>query len=200
MTSVVDVMNRGLSKLGTDRVVSRLDDNKRAREMDACYDSLRDAELCANRWRFSLKRASLTALSSAPIGTQFTLEYQLPTDCLQLVQVGEFYVPSLTDYRLSDEAPFSVEGRKILTNFPAPLFIRYVSQVTDPNQFDACFIESLGAMLGQQTCEALTGSSTKKDDLMKDYAFWIDRAITANAIETPPQAVADDAWIVARIS
>lgn len=200
MASETEVINVGLSKLGTNRCTSRLDTGKGPEEMNARYDSIRDAELRRNRWRFSLKRTELTALSSVPIGTQYTLEYQLPSDCLQLIQVNEFYCASLTDYRGSDEAPFSLEGRKILTCFPAPLFIRYVARITDATQFDACFVESLGARLAYETCEAITGSSSKKQDMMADYKQAIDEAKMANAIETPAQAIADDSWVTARIS
>jgi hypothetical protein len=200
VASETDVINRALSKLGTSRCSSRMDEGKGPEEMNANYDLIRDAELRRNTWRFSLGRASLTALSSVPLGTNFTLEYQLPSDCLRLVQVAEFFVASLTDYRTRDESPFSLEGRKILTNYPAPLFIRYVKKITDASQFDAAFVESLASRLAYETCEAITGSSSKKDDLMKDYGRSLDEAVVANAIEVPPAIVLDESWVLARVS
>jgi hypothetical protein len=198
MASEIQIINRALSKLGTNRITSRSDISKPAREADACYEIVRDAELRRNLWRFSLARAQLSALSSTPT-TQYAKEYQLPADCLRVVMVGESYVASLSDYRSGDEALFSIEGRKILTDLTAPLNIRYVQKVTDAGLYDACFVESLAARLAYEMAEGITGSTSKKQGLYDDYRLTIDEAVSANALEVYPAVVADDTWVMGRL-
>ncbi len=200
MASEIYIMNRAASKLGADRISDRSDDTKVARELDACFDSVRDAELRAHTWRFSLSRASLTALVTVP-GFGYSYEYQLPTDCLRVVQVGDYFWTSLSDYRSTDESPFSVEGRKILTDLPAPLHIRYVRKMadTDAQQFDGLFVEVLACRVAIEICEAVTGSTGKKDGLAADYKERLMEALQANDLEIPPVPPPDDSWVATRV-
>ncbi len=201
MASEIYIMNRAASKLGADRFTDRSDTNsKAASEIDACFDSVRDAELRAHTWRFSLARAALSPLVTVP-PFGFTLEYQLPTDCLRVIQVGDYYWTSLSDYRGTDESPYSVEGRKLLTNLPAPLNIRYVRKMddTDAEQFDGIFVELLACRVAIETCEAITGSTSKKDSLAADYKDRLMEALQANDLEIPPTAPPDDTWMATRV-
>jgi hypothetical protein len=50
---------------------------------------VRKAELRKRHWSFAIKRAALPALADAPTWG-FGYAYQLPTDYLRLMQVGEF--------------------------------------------------------------------------------------------------------------
>jgi len=200
MASEIQIINLGLGMLGADRITGRSDESKGAREMDACFDHVRDAELRAHNWRFSLTRAELSALSSTP-AFQYAYEYQLPTDCLKVIQVGEYYCQSTTDFRSGDEAPFIIEGRKLLTDITAPLRIRYVRKMTadDAQQFDAAFVLLLAARVADFTCEAITGSTSKREALMASAKKYLDDASRADAIETAPGTLADDSWLMARL-
>lgn len=195
----VDIMNTAAVKLGTNTINIRLDQSTAAIVFNTRYESVRDAELRRNLWRFAIKRVELSALSSVPLGTQFTTEFQLPSDYLRLVQVAESYVSSQTNYRTVDESLYSIEGRKLLTNWPAPLLIRYVYRVEDTSQFDATFKEVLAARLAYECCETIVGSSSKKGDIWKDYQQALDEAKQSNAIEVYPQVQPDESWIMARI-
>lgn len=200
MASEIFTMNRAASKLGADRISDRSDNTKVARELDACFDSVRDAELRAHTWRFSLARAELSALSTTP-AFGFDYEYLLPTDCLRVVQVGQYYWADLSDYRGSDVSPFSIEGRKLLTNLPAPVELRYVRRMTDTDaeQWDALFVETLACRLAIEICEAVTGSTSKKDGLAADYKDRLMEALQANDLEIPPTLPPDDTWMATRV-
>jgi hypothetical protein len=199
MATDVDVINNALDRIGTDPITSRAQNTSAAKWMNRRFDNLRDAELC-KRWRFAITRVELTASVTVPVGTLYTVQYDLPSDCLQMVQVSEWYFPSMTDYRTGPEAPFVREGRALLTNEPSPLFLRYVKQVTDPTDWDPWFIECLGARLAYEGCERVTGSSGKKQDLLRDYRMVLDEAIAADAIEVAPDVLADESWLIARVS
>lgn len=199
MASQVEIANRALTKVGEARILSLSDDVEAARTVDSLWDVVRDAELRIRVWRFAISRVSLAALVSTP-DWGFDYEYQLPSDCLRVLQVGEYYPGvSLSDYRNADESEWKVEGRKILTNEAAPLKIRYVAQITDTGQWDAAFTESFACRLAAEVCERLTQSNTKKQIAWDEYKQAVSMAVRANAIESAPEPIPDDAWVLARL-
>ena len=199
MASQVEIANRALTKLGAARIISFGDDNKQARSVNSMFDVVRDAELRAHLWSFTIKRSSLPSLTTTP-DWGYDYEYQLPSDCLRLLEVNDIYPgPNLSDYRNSSTQEYVIEGRKILTSEAAPLKIRYVSRVVDTTQWDATFVEAFACRLALEMCEDLTQSNTKKELLMSDYGRAIMMAVRANAIELPPKDLPDDSWAMSRL-
>lgn len=199
MASQVEIANRALTKVGEARILSLGDDVEAARVISSLWDNVRDAELRARNWNFSIARASLAALVTTP-DWGFEYEYQLPTNCLRVVQVDEYFPGvSLTDYRGASEAAYQIEGRKILTNIAAPLKIRYVSRVEDTGTWDGAFIEAFACKLAVEACERLTQSNTKRDMAWKEYNEALRVAVFSDAIENPPEALPDDTWVMSRL-
>ena len=199
MASQVEIANRALTKLGAARIISFGDDNKQARAIQSMYNIVRDAELRSHLWSFSVRRVEIPALSTTP-GWGFDLEYNLPADYLRLLQVDEFYVgPDMSDYRNGSTAQYMLEDRKILTNFPAPLKIRYQARVTDSTQYDATFVEALASRLAMELAQDLTQSSGNKQLADEDYKRAIKTAIRCNAIEQQHQDMPDDTWAFSRL-
>lgn len=199
MSSQVEIANRALTKVGEARILSLGDDVEAARVVSAVWDSVRDSELRARNWNFSITRSSLAALVSTP-DWGFSYEYQLPSDCLRVLQVGEYFPgASLTDYRSASDAEYQIEGQKILTNIGAPLKIRYVSRVEDTGTWDSAFVEAFACKLAIEVCERLTQSNTKRDMAWREYGDALRSAALADAIENPPEPLADDAWVLSRI-
>ena len=199
MASQVEIANRALTKLGAARIISFADDNKQSRSVNSMFNVVRDAELRAHLWSFTIKRDSLPALTTTP-AWGYDYEYQLPPDCLRLLEVDDIYPgPNLDDYRNANTQEFTIEGRKILTNKNAPLKIRYVSRVADTTQWDATFVEAFACRLAMEMCEDLTQSNSKKESVKDDYDTAIMMAIRANAIELPPQDLPDDSWVMSRL-
>lgn len=200
MASSVDIANSALTKLGEVRIMALTDNVKAAREINAVFELRRNAMLRAYNWNFAMTRTQLSALSDSP-SWGYTYQYQLPSDCLRVVQVGEYYnIPGLSDYiGGTDNEPFKIEGSTIVTDFGAPLKIRYVRRVTNSGEFDALFCEALASDLAYTCCEAITQSNTKKESAKAERKEAIMTAIRTNAIELPPQAIQDDSWIMSRL-
>jgi hypothetical protein len=199
MASQVEIANRALTKLGAARIISFGDDNKQARAVQSMFAIVRDAELRAHIWSFSLKRASLAALTSTP-DWGFEYEYELPSDCLRLIQVNDFYQgPSMDDYRNQSTAEYILEGNKILTDYAAPLKIRYIKREEDTAQWDATFVEAFACRLAAEMAEDLTQSNQKKDAAWKEYQQALSLAIRSGAVEQQPQDMPDDSWMLSRI-
>lgn len=198
--SEVAICNAALSKLGAGSITALTENVKNAREMSLRYASVRRAELRRRRWKFSIARASLAALASAP-NADYARQFQLPNDYLRLIEGGDIAsFADLSDYRTANgRALYSIEGRLLLTSLGAPLKIRYIGDVTDTSLFDPAFDESFASRLAYECCEAITQSTTKQDQCLRDYRMSILEGARANAIETPATDPADSEWVLARM-
>lgn len=199
MASNVEIANRALTKVGAKRIIALTDNTKEAREINSMFAIVRDAELRAHNWRFSIKRASLAAHADTPT-FGFSYQYRTPADCLKILEVGDYYPGAeLTDYVNADDSAYAYENGFILTDYVAPLNLRYVARIEDPTMFDALFVESFACKLAMEIAEPLTQSNTKRDQATREYQFAVREAIRSSSIEKPPVKVADDTWLLARL-
>lgn len=175
--------------LGVKTIASLDESSVNARAADLVYEDERDAELRAHDWNFAITRASIAADGTEPIFTK-TNYFSLPANCLRVLP------PDPEDNFNSRD--WQVEGRKIATNEDSPLELRYVKQVTDPNEMDALFRKALSARIALQLCEKLTQSNVKKRDLAAIYEATIREARKANAFENVAKKPPDDEWITVR--
>lgn len=199
MASEVDAVNVALTLLGENRITSLDDDVKQAREAKAIFEINRNALLAGYAWSFALFRRQLAALAEVP-AFQFSTYYQLPTGCLRVVQVGDFFPGvDLTDYRSAPVDEFEIEGRKIATNLGSPLNFKGVDTITDVNTWSANFLKAFAAYLAFDLAEPLTQSQSKKESAGQALTREISLAVRANAIQLPPKKLADDEWLLSRL-
>lgn len=205
--TIVEIVNMALTRLGEGHIVSMSDNTKPAREANTIYQATKDALLAGYNWSFSKTRAILTATLTAPV-FEYTLAYDLPADCLRVLFVGDYYVGlNLADYLGMPAELFTIEGRQILTDMgtiTAPstsnkINIRYIKKEDDVTKFSANFTSALVAKLAESLAEPLTQSETKRARAEQTFKDEIKIAIRANAIELPPQHLADDSWILSRL-
>lgn len=187
-TSDVAIANLALQKLGAKRIESLTQDHPNARSLNTAYTSIRDAELRRYAWGFSVARASIAADGAQTTWGSWN-RFSLPNDFIRLIRDDE-----------TGQAPdWRIEGLYIVTADAAPLQIRYISRVTDPNAFDSLFLEAFACKLALQTCKEITGSTTTKTDVNGDYRFAIAEATRVGAIEKEAQQFPEDDWIGARL-
>jgi len=197
--SNVAIANLALTKLGDLRILNLTDNTKPAREVNAVFDMTRDYLQRRFSWRFCIKRANLAADTTVPLW-DWAYQYQIPTDCMRILQVGQWYPsPDLSDLISTGGQEYVLEGKYILSNQAGPLKLRYLSRVTDPVQFDAAFDMAFSAYLAYILAEPLTASAEQKQMAYNDYRNAIKDAVIANAIENPPESLADQTWILARL-
>lgn len=189
MASDVEMANRALQKLGATRITSLTDNSTNARSCNFAFQPVKLAELRKHPWNFAIDRASLAADAVPPAWGKAN-SFQLPSDFLRLA-------PDYPEYNFNDK-DWQIEGRKILTDDGAPLYIRYIKNVTDPNQMDPLFREAFATKLAIEICEELTQSNTKKAELKQDYELIIREAKKTNAIENISAEPAEDTWISER--
>jgi hypothetical protein len=202
MASEVDIANLCLSILGKPSIASLTDTSNAARVINIEYDMIRRGLLEGpGIWRFSVKRASLPALSGAPVSGPFTTMFAMPTDCIRPIQVGDMYAGlDLSDYRQGPtDADYSIEGRNILCDYGAPLSLQYIYDITDTTQFNPNFVVCFAAHLAWTCCERLTGSDAKQAAALARKDTATRAALASSALVNPPNYPGDDSWILARM-
>lgn len=190
MASKVEICNRALQKLGAKRIVSIDEDSRNARSCNIAYDPVRKALLRSHPWSCAIARASLAADSTAPSWGRANA-FQLPANFIRLVD-------NYPEQR-SNSKDWIIEGKKILTNDSAPLNIRYVYDLDDPNIMDALYREAFAAQLAWELCEEITQSTSKKQELSADVRQILAEARRANAIEKMPEEAVEDTWLSVRL-
>lgn len=197
--SNVAIANLALTKLGDLRILNLTDNTKPAREVNAVFDMTRDYLQRRFSWRFCIKRANLAADTTVPLW-DWAYQYPIPTDCMRILQVGQWYPsPDMSDLISTGGQEYVLEGKYILSNQAGPLKLRYLSRVEDPVQFDSAFDMAFSAYLAYILAEPLTASAEQKQMAYNDYRNAIKDAVIANAIENPPESLADQTWILARL-
>lgn len=189
-TSNVAIANLALQKLGAKRITSLTEDSPNARTMNACFEHQRDLELAKHRWSFAIRRAQLAVDATAPTFGP-ARSFTLPAEYLRLIE------PDLEENY--NDLDWKIEGKKILTDQTAPLNIRFIYRVEDPNEFAPAFIESLACKLAWHTCEDITQSNQKKADILNEYTLAIREARRTNAIEKIAEEPPEDTWVTARL-
>ncbi len=189
MASEVQICNRALQKLGAKRITSLTEDSTNARACNVAYESVRDALLRSYVWSCATKRAELAADSEAPDWGRANA-FQLPSDYIRLAD------PYPEDNHNNHD--WVIEGKKIYTDDSAPIYVRYVYRVTDPNEMDALFQEALSAKLAYEICEEITQSNSKKESLGGDFDKSIKEAKRVGAIEKVASQPPEDSWVTVR--
>lgn len=199
MASVTEIANAALIKVGAKMISSIDDDTESARLLSARWNMVRDAELRARNWRFAVKRASLAALETEP-AFGFDNEFELPSDCLRVIMVGDEYPGiSATDYRSGPDQTYQIEGGKILINGDDELNLRYVARIENTGLWDALFSEVFACRLALELVERLSDSGTKQQLLAERYRIAMQMAIRGNAVESPAEPLPDNTWVLSRL-
>lgn len=191
-------INWALIKLGITTISSEDDQSEPARKARLLFDAVARAELCKNPWSFTIQRVALASNTVSPVfGYQYA--YDLPADCLRTVTIGEVYSFNLGMGYSTDDAPFLIERKKVLTDDAGPLYIRYVIDVTEtPGEWDPTFGEAFACKLARELCNTLSKVANRKVDMDNEYKTAIREAKRVNAIQQPPQNKTEETWTISR--
>jgi len=184
--SETSIANAALTLLGERRIDSLEDESKTANLLKERFTEVRDDTLRAYPWSFATRRASLAASATSPIW-QYDNAYDFPVDLLRLVNVDN---PGDDSYR--------VEGRQIVTNLGPPLYIEYTACVSDVGQMDVLFRQALAAALALDIAEAITGTSTKVEELREAFKQKLRAARTPDSQEPSVRVIEASDWLDSR--
>ncbi len=189
MASVVGICNSALVKLGATRIISLTEGSKNANLCDEQYEKVRDDLLRSHAWNFAIARRKLARLADAPT-FGFDYVFQLPTDFLRVVSVHD-------DESATGGIAYKIEGRTLLSN-ATDIYLRYIRQVTDPNDMDALFRETLAWAVASDLAIPITQSSTTREQMRDGLDDHLSKAKSIDAIEDFPETEPDPAWVSER--
>lgn len=200
MASTVEIVNRALQHIGVARIADLDEAGKAAREAKAAWDGVRRATLAGHPWNFAIVRTSLAASATAP-AWGYAAAYPVPVGpdpaaCLRVLEVdGEGDGETGDPWRL--ETVQGV-GLAIVTDLGAPLYVRYVGDVSNAAQLAPAFAELLALDLALALQPTLAPSRVDIDRLKAARKEALQDARFVDGAEGSRELVIADEWLEAR--
>lgn len=193
--SDVQICNRALMEIGDTSIINLSDGTEKAKACRLCYEDMRDALLADHPWLFAMKRASLGGALATASAFGFDYAYQLPTDCLTIRNV---YGSGLDEFTYTQDA-WTREGETILTDEEAPIYLRYVQRIEDPQKFPPPFVEALVFLIASKLAGIIVRSNPLVERMTVMHEQKLKKARHLSAIEQAPIATSRPGdWELAR--
>lgn len=185
MATIISICNSALLKLGADRITSLTENRRGAILCNEQYDKMRQEVLRAHPWNFAIARVTIAPLVAVP-EFEFTAQFQLPIDCLRVLNAED------------KTLDFKIEGRVVLANV-SELKIKYIKDITDASIFDPCFSEALAARLAADLAFPLVQSNTLHEQMLGYYDRLLRQARTTDGQEGRFDKLIFDTFLNARL-
>lgn len=184
MASLVEIANGALLRVGDEPITAITDATTNAKACNAAWPFVRREVLRSHPWNSAVTRTKLAALVSAP-SWDFTTAYELPADCLSLIDVN-----TTADWR--------VEGREIVTDATGELGILYIKDETDTEKYDGLLTEVMVIRLAAEIVERLAPNRGNRELLLMEFQDKLAEARSADGSESSPAEFEEDLWVTAR--
>ena len=149
MATAISICNQALIQVSGNKITSFNDESTEASIASALYVPMRDAVLEAHAWTFAVKWLDLPKLANPP-PSEFANAYQLPSEVLSVLFVGQSY---------EQPAFWRREGMNILSdNAGTPCRCQVIFIEEDPNKWSALFVQALTARLSAEMAIPLAQS------------------------------------------
>lgn len=192
MPSITDIANIALSRIGHNRFLTSFDDDATA-EGDLArlhYPIIRDSLLRSHPWNFAVKRAELASDATAP-DFEYDYRFSLPIDCLKVIRT------KLEAENIEDD--YRIEGRYLLSNDDT-VMVEYIAKITDPNQFDAMFVDCLAWGIAAECALPLVNDARMAQNAAQMFERRLVDARSADGQEgTPRHPISAYPWLTARL-
>jgi len=196
--SDVSIANKALRLIG-DRTIGNIDDdNGSAQSVNEFFYSTRNALLEEYDWTFASVRDKASAAVAVPV-FGWLYAYAIPVQWLAVRTVCA-EPTNHADRRFEIGDYWNIEGRQIVTNFTAPIYIRGTIEVEDAGLFSSLFTElfyhELAVRIGQDRAESVS--------LSREAALRLgelrEAARSMDAAEGSQESIAESglSWLAAR--
>lgn len=187
MASYVGIANLAATTVGTAARLTTPEDNTTlGRAVASVWQIERQAALRDGAWNFAMRRANLPQLVEPPVNG-FSARFQLPADCLRLIEV----------YDLPRDC-WQVEAGAINADYTGALKIRYLADIQEPAQFDPLFVKAFALRIACAIGNRIAGSMFKEELNWEKYRAALAEARRVDAMENPPINAAESSWIESR--
>ncbi len=192
----IDIINKSLVLLG-EEPISSTNQKPWGRIMDMFYEDTKKSLLSMYPWRFAIKRVSLPVLDQETGYNKFKYKYELPSDCLLVMNQGEYYKNAdLRDYRADSGELYVIEGRNVYSNIN-PFVLQYVSNVSE-ELFSPLFELALANKITAQASIKIKQNPNLTQLYESEFQGYISLAITNNEIVQDTQSLGDNSWVSIR--
>lgn len=174
-----DVANMALGILDEVQITSLDEDVKAARLLNLHFDTTRESELTKHTWVFAILRETLTGTDISDDDCALDWVYELPTDCLRPLPLTHNGEPEPFGLPVS----WRQEGDLLYTDQSSPRRIRYIANLTDPNDWTALFTDVIAAALAVKIALPLTHKSGMVELARTAYDTAVQSAKDVNAIQ-----------------
>lgn len=198
----VNIVNAALALIGQRPISSMTEEIPIAQQASNLWPVIRDSVLRGTNWPCARASATLGRLTdTVSVGYDYT--YALPADCLMVWHVvcsddtgyvdrGTLVVRGSTE----NQAEFEIEGPYLLSNEDS-VSIVYTKRLENVAQYDALLVETLVLKMALALSYDITGSSSIRDRIEKDYEK-IERKARSRAIREGYADIPASAGISAR--
>ena len=166
MADNTDVSNAALGHIGAKRIDDFDDTSEPNPQTIYCrlyLEKTRDALIRSHLWRFAKKRIVLAA-TGGPV-FEWTYQMELPADFLRAISIYD----GSTTRDGSTTASWELEGNTLLID-SSSINLRYIRRVTDPDDWDALFYETMELTLARKLVIPLSQDLELKKDIDTDLA------------------------------
>lgn len=196
MALKIDIINKSLVLLG-EEPISSINQKPWGRIMDMFYEDTKKSLLSMYPWRFAIKRVSLPQLNQDTGYNKFKYRYELPSDCLIVLNQGEYYKSAdIRDYIADSGEVYIIEGNNVLTNVN-PFILQYVSNVGE-ELFTPLFELALANKITAQASIKIKQNPNLTQLYDNEFQGYISLAITNNEIIQDTQVLGENSWVSIR--
>lgn len=153
-TSIVDICNNALVRIGSKTITSLSDGDKVANACNTVYARARDTLLRQHLWNFAITRTELASEEDAPV-FGFSYSFPLPADFIRAVKLDD------------TDSPYKIEQGKLVTDSSTAQLV-YVARIEDVTKFDPLFVEALTLSMAINLTYVLIGSNTREASLKEE--------------------------------
>ena len=186
----VSIANQALLLLGADTIASFSNGTAIGNALDIIYPKVKTTTLGMYPWTFTLKKAELSRLSTAPTA-HFLHQYKLPSDMINSVPRSVY---NSSDRGAATIKDYQIQGETLLTD-NTQIFVDYQQDIVE-GKLPVYFTQLLVYMLAWNLAETIT-DQTEKGAYYKQIALggaadnnrggYFRTAINLDgACETPP--------------
>lgn len=184
-TTWTDIANLALSRLGANLIASLSDGTASANYVSLHLPRAYKQTLAHHDWAFARTRASLAALSDAPL-YGYLYAYQLPADFVRFCCPPDAITGEPTVGVTTDGSEWRVEGQQILTDSET-VYINYIADLDAPQVFPEWFTQAVVGRLASELSIALARSESMRGILYQEAVVALADAVALDT-QTSPEA------------
>lgn len=197
MATKLGLYNGCLLHLGERKLASLTESREPRRALDDAYDETLRFCLEQGFWNFAMRAVQIDSSASVTPTFGYSFAFPKPTDWIRThtLSAEETMTTALRDKEIVDEPNYWYANSD-------PLFVRYVSDSLayglDLSLWPETFTDYVQKRLAVQTCNRITGSDTKLEDLLKREKRAKADALSKDAMNEPPGEPPTGSWVRSR--